>query len=303
MLLALAAAAPTVLADPLVCYPIRRGESATQVARRVTGDSRNAYQTWFQIRNASSRFVPKSQYNRVRPGWDACVFKPLVQRASARMTSEVVSAAPLASEGPVAAAIRERLPSPTAAAESAVLVTGDETEEATASPAFPLWPALRAFVSVDFAMVWLGAVMVVPWVGWRLLEGHLVRRKTTTIVMRQFAMRFVNEFERPLRWSEAERPLRTRVRYSTRRGRLDILLAPGRGRRYPNLSDHKKNMEYDVARVVSAVGDPSFVNGRLYAQAGWVVVPFQFQTSQARRRAFCDVMRPKQPGVTCISSF
>ena len=45
---------------------IRRGESATQAARRVTGNGRNAYQAWFQIMNPSSRFVPKSQYNRIR---------------------------------------------------------------------------------------------------------------------------------------------------------------------------------------------------------------------------------------------
>jgi hypothetical protein len=127
-------------------------------------------------------------------------------------------------------------------------------------------------------MVWLGAAMVVPWVGWRILDDHLVRKKTRTIVMQHFATRFVQEFERPLVWSDAERPLRSRVRYSARRGRLDILLAPGKGRRYPNLSDHKKNMEYDVARVVQALADQSFVNGTPYTQAGWVVVPFQFKT-------------------------
>ena len=291
LLLTLAAAAPTVFADTLVCYPIRRGESAMQVARRVTGDSRNAYQTSFQIRNASSRFVPKSQYNSVRAGWHACVFKPIVQRASARIANEAVSALPLASEAPVAAALRDALPSPAAVVKSAVLVTGDRTDEAGERPPSRVREILRALVSVDFAMVWLGAAMVVPWVGWRMLDGHLVRRKTRTIVMRHFATRFVHEFERPLRWSPAERPLRSRVRYSARRGRLEILLAPGRGRRYPNLSDHKKNMEYDVARVVDALADASFENGRLYIQAGWVVVPFQLKTIQQRS------------GVTCISSF
>ena len=149
---------------------------------------------------------------------------------------------------------------------------------------------MRAIGGFDFTMVWLGAAMVVPWVGWRILDDHLVRKKTRTIVMQHFATRFVQEFERPLVWSDAERPVRSRVRYSARRGRLDILLAPGKGRRYPNLSDHKKNMEYDVARVVHALADQSFVNGAPYTQAGWVVVPFQFKTG------------PKQSGVTCISS-
>ena len=43
-----------------VCHPIRAGETATQLARRLTGDGRNKYQPWFQIMDASARFVPKS---------------------------------------------------------------------------------------------------------------------------------------------------------------------------------------------------------------------------------------------------
>ena len=110
--------------------------------------------------------------------------------------------------------------------------------------------------------------------------------------MQHFADRFIHEFERPLvRYHEAERPVRSHVRWGRRHGRFDILLAPQKGRRYPNLSDHKKNVEYDVARVREALGDTSFVCGPLYIQAGWVVVPFHFQASR------------KQPGGTCISSF
>ena len=271
ILLLLSVAPTAAFSESLVCQSIRRGESAPQVARRLTGDSRNAYQTWFQIRNASSRFVPKSQYNAIRAGWQACLLKPIVQRASAKVddvfASEALDASPATSASVVSAA----LPASAAVVETAVLVTGESG-------------------GLDFTMVWLGAAMVVPWVGWRILDDHLVRKKTRTIVMQHFATRFVQEFERPLVWSDAERPLRSRVRYSARRGRLDILLAPGKGRRYPNLSDHKKNMEYDVARVVHALADQSFVNGTPYTQAGWVVVPFQFKTGP-------------QSGVTCISSF
>jgi len=271
ILLLLSVAPTAAFSESLVCQSIRRGESAPQVARRLTGDSRNAYQTWFQIRNASSRFVPKSQYNAIRAGWQACLLKPIVQRASAKVddvfASEALDASPATSASVVSAA----LPASAGVVETAVLVTGESG-------------------GLDFTMVWLGAAMVVPWVGWRILDDHLVRKKTRTIVMQHFATRFVQEFERPLVWSDAERPLRSRVRYSARRGRLDILLAPGKGRRYPNLSDHKKNMEYDVARVVHALADQSFVNGTPYTQAGWVVVPFQFKTGP-------------QSGVTCISSF
>ena len=46
------------------------------------------------------------------------------------------------------------------------------------------------------------------------------------------------------------RPVRSALRCNVRRSRFDVLLAPGQGRRYPNLMDHKKNVEYDVARVM-----------------------------------------------------
>jgi len=286
--------APTAaFPESLVCQSIRRGESAPQVARRLTGDSRNAYQTWFQIRNASSRFVPKSQYNAIRAGWQACLLKPIVQRASAKVDDVVASEAPDVSQTR-ASVISAALPASAAVVQPAVLVTraADEASQGPRSRARAVaFEIMRAIGGLDFAMVWLGAAMVVPWVGWRILDDHLVRTKTRTIVMQHFATRFVQEFERPLVWSHADRPLRSRVRYSARRGRLDILLAPGKGRRYPNLSDHKKNMEYDVARVVHALADQSFVSGTPYTQAGWVVVPFQFKTLS------------KTSGVTCISSF
>ena len=293
-ILMLLSVAPTAaFSESLVCQSIRRGESAPQVARRLTGDSRNAYQTWFQIRNASSRFVPKSQYNAIRAGWQACLLKPIVQRASAKVDDVVASEAPDVSQTR-ASVISAALPASAAVVQPAVLVTraADEASQGPRSRARAVaFEIMRAIGGLDFAMVWLGAAMVVPWVGWRILDDHLVRTKTRTIVMQHFATRFVQEFERPLVWSHADRPLRSRVRYSARRGRLDILLAPGKGRRYPNLSDHKKNMEYDVARVVHALADQSFVSGTPYTQAGWVVVPFQFKTLS------------KTSGVTCISSF
>jgi hypothetical protein len=158
-------------------------------------------------------------------------------------------------------------------------------------------PAIRA---VDFTMMWLGAALIVPWFGWRFVDGYLVRKKTTTIVMRHFAERFVREFERPLVLDDARRPLRTRVRYNARRGRLDILLAPGAGRRYPNLTDHKKNVEYDVERIVHALGDESFVSGALFTQAGWVVVPFRFFVRRSRGKG--GKAEQQQSGVSCISS-
>ena len=92
--------------------------------------------------------------------------------------------------------------------------------------------------------------------------------------------RFVSEFERPLIQQPAERPVRSRLRLSPARAKLEILLAPGQGRRYPNLSDHRKNVEYDVVRILRLLADDSFVSGPLYTQAGWVVVPFRFKVGQ-----------------------
>ena len=140
-------------------------------------------------------------------------------------------------------------------------------------------------------MVWLGAAMVVPWIGWRIVDDYLARRKTTAIVVRHFAERFISEFERPLvRYTAGERPVRSRIRCGARLERFEILLAPNAGRRYPNLADHKKNVEYDVARVATLLGDRSFVYGTLYTDEGWVVVPFRFLVGRSR-------------GVTCLSSF
>src|SRR5690242_1507066 len=75
ILVALTLSAAPAFAQSFVCHPIRRGESAGQAARRVTGDSRNAYRASFQIMNGSSRFIPKSQYNRLHPGWRACIVR------------------------------------------------------------------------------------------------------------------------------------------------------------------------------------------------------------------------------------
>ena len=108
--------------------------------------------------------------------------------------------------------------------------------------------------------------------------------------MTQFANLFVREFERPLLHHAAEPAVRTQLRISPYRARLEICLAPASGRRYPNLSDHRKNVEYDVDRVLSALADESFARGRLRMREGWVVVPFRFSP------------RLKQRGVRCISS-
>jgi hypothetical protein len=275
--------------EAFVCHAIRRGESATQAARRVTGDARNTYRAGFQIKNASSRFIPKSQYDRIRAGWQACVIRSAIVRAS---NAERISPpeAPDASDASNVSAAPEVVTAsaapdaPTALVIAPVAAAGDSPLSAASNPPGPI-------EIVDLTLVWLGTAMVVPWFGWRVLDRYLVRRKTASIVMQHFASRFVREFERPLMHDATERPVRAQVRCSPHRRRIDILLAPGQGRRYPNLSDHKKNVEYDVARVIRTLADDSFASGRLYMQDEWVVVPLRFRAG------------PKPTGVTCISSF
>src|SRR6478735_1764879 len=83
LIVLLLGALPTAtFAQSPVCHAIRRGESAAQAARRTTGNGRNAYQAWFQIMDASSRFVPKSQYDRIHAGWRACVVPAIRSRSS-----------------------------------------------------------------------------------------------------------------------------------------------------------------------------------------------------------------------------
>jgi len=230
-----------------VCHPIQRGETATQLARRITGDGRNKYQPWFQIMDASSRFVPKSQYDRVRAGWRACVVKQTIERSSAPPVTQLAkNADPVIADGS---------PRP--------LVTG------------AIQPAMG---DVDLTLVWLGAALLLPLFGWRFVDDYMARKKTVLLIMRHYAHRFVREFERPLIQQPAELPLRARLRLRPARGRVDILLAPGEGRRYPNLSDHRKNLEYDVLRIARLLGDESFVRDPLYMHAEWVVVPFRFNS-------------------------
>jgi hypothetical protein len=137
--------------------------------------------------------------------------------------------------------------------------------------------SLRGVGGIDLTMLWLFAAMAVPWFGWQIVDDYRARRETASIVVQCFVQRFIDEFERPLvRYDVGERPVRSRLRFGIRRGRFSILLAPGEGRVYPNLADHKKNVEYDVDRVMRVIADHSFVSGAPYTKAGWIVVPFQF---------------------------
>ena len=89
--------------------------------------------------------------------------------------------------------------------------------------------------------------------------------------MWSFAIAFVREFARPLpRRHPSDRPIAVTVRCAPRRGRLEILLAPTQGHCYPNLSDHRKNLLYDIERVFeSSRIKPLRAVNRTSMAAGW----------------------------------
>jgi len=95
--------------------------------------------------------------------------------------------------------------------------------------------------------------------------------------MRRFGDDFVQEFARPWVHYRGAGPLpRTRLRINPSRARVEILVAPPPGRMYPNLSDHRVNVEYDVARVTAALQRDAFTSDQPYAEGEWVVLPFHF---------------------------
>lgn len=281
MVLTLIAGPSSAFAESFACYPVQRGDTASRVAKRITGDASNKYQPWFTLVDLSARSVPKSQYHRVRSGWRACIFEAAVAtrpREESRVAANevVVPAAPAVSESPTES-------SPT-------------TEDVSGPTVMALRTSLNltrldlASLYVAPAHLWLGAAVVVPVVGFLVLGGYARRRDADRVFMWQFAYLFVREFERPLVDYSDTPMMKAKLRASPYRSRMEICLAPGNGRRYPNLSDHRKNVEYDVARVLSTLADESFVCGRLRMRDGWVVIPFRFNA------------RLKQRGVRCISS-
>ena len=232
-------ASQEALGQRLLCVPVQHGDTAAQLAGRLTGNASDTRQPWFQILDpATARFVSKSKYDHILTGWRAC----LVNTPIAVTQSRATVAPPLW-------ALRARLLSSLGPLDSNVVLWG-------------LLVAVIAFVSHSG-------------------DQYLRQRAMVLAIMRPFAERFVREFERPLiQPGSADRPIQSQVRFAPHRARVEVLLAPNRGRRYPNLADHRNNLEYDVTRVLGNLRNRSFVSGRPYAQGPWVVVPFQLTEDQ-----------------------
>lgn len=131
---------------------------------------------------------------------------------------------------------------------------------------------------VPDAMGWWALVLACGAAGALLLalQSSLEQRSVTSRALETFGTAFIREFERPLLDERNPGPsLRTRLALSPEKRRLEVLLAPAEGRRYPNLADHRANLEYDVRRVVNFLHDRRFACGPLRASGLWVAIPFQ----------------------------
>ena len=208
-------------AQQWVCYPFAAGETAAGAALRLAGDASARHSERFQILDPSaSRFVAKSRYARIRPGWVACT---------------------VGDSAPVRLALAPK-------------AVGDRWPD-------PLW-------SVPILLLLMSGAVLEGDRRWR-------RRRLSIIDMTQFGQSVIREFERPLVQSRDPSPaLKSRLRCKPYRRHLEVLLAPAVGRSYPNLSDHRKNMEYDMERVLHALGDTPFVADSIRQRGEWVVLSF-----------------------------
>jgi hypothetical protein len=234
------------VAEPATCYTIQPGDTAALISLRLTGSVQPRREPWFQIIDASRpRIVTKSEYGRIRPGWLACI-------PSSRLSAEWR---------------RERSPT---------MVDG---AAATAA-------RLRTIATGGPAIAWWGAVVLAVMLLARAARQYVSRRHAVVSVMEHFGDRFIREFERPLLQPGCgERAVESRLRVIPRRRRLEILLAPAGRRRYPNLSDHRKNVTYDVERVLRLLRDERFVGDQLSAHGRWVVVACRFTVGSKQEGA------------------
>lgn len=87
-LLLMVACPHETVAQRLLCSTIRPGETAGLVARRISGDAADTRQPWFQILNpVTRRFVPKSGYDHIHAGWQACIVNEPAVAAPGKRTA------------------------------------------------------------------------------------------------------------------------------------------------------------------------------------------------------------------------
>jgi hypothetical protein len=254
VLLLLCAAPPCAEAQQFVCWPIVRGDTASRLARQLTGNAAAAYSNAFQIRDPARRmFVPKSHYRRLSTDWQACVARGAVTPNPLAYAPAVASATPAVE--PAAAIVASPIP-----------------DVASAAPA--VLPGERSQEDVVFAATIGAAVLLMLLIGAAVADSLAPR--PIPPVMQRAGEAFLSAFARPLIDSSSRvPPIQARLRFVRRAQQLEISIAPGAGRRYPNLVDHKRNVEYDVNRVMRLLGTHVVVSDGLRAAGKWVVVPIR----------------------------
>ena len=254
VLLFLSAAPPFVEAQQFVCSPIRRGDTASRLARRLTGNSAAAYSLAFQVRDpARQLFVPKSHYWRLSTHWEACV-------AVGPLKSTPVADAPVGAPTEPAVA----LAGPVITTSAPLAVRSPHPAPALSDGSHDAFVFMASMASAAFLMLLTYAAV------------DLRMPPPIPPLMRRAGEQFVTAFARPLiDPSSSMPPIEARLRFIRRTQQLEISIAPGAGRSYPNLVDHKRNVEYDVNRVMRVLGNHFVKSDRLRAAGKWVVVPIR----------------------------
>jgi hypothetical protein len=234
-------------AQQFVCSSVRHGDTAARLALRLTNSAENRHEPWFQILDpTTSGFISKAAYDSIRPGWKVCIARNAVAGWPTRQ----------------------------------IAIASDRAKP----------PTGRLFdrsSTMESAYAWIMALAILaPLLATPVAKKYFDRRRAMLDSMSAFASAFVLEFAQPLpRQHATDQPIRARLQCAPYRARLEILLAPNTGHSYPNLSDHKKNLEYDIERVLRLVPDQPFIRGEAYSRGDWVVIPFQVQQHERHKQA------------------
>jgi hypothetical protein len=125
----------------------------------------------------------------------------------------------------------------------------------------------------DMTLVWRVGVAVTVALFACSMVVRFVPDRAIPPDMQYAGEQFVKAFLRPLVDEGCSvPPIRARLRFVRHAEQLEVCLAPNGGRRYPNLSDHKRNVEYDVQRVARLLGRHVVVSAAPRAEGKWVVV-------------------------------
>jgi hypothetical protein len=268
VLLLLCAAPPVADAQQFVCRPIVRGDTPSRLARQLTGKPAAVYSLAFQIRDpVRQMFVPKSQYRRgLDPHWQACVAQGPVKSLPLAYAPDVALAAS------AVAPVEPDITSTPLPVEPAPLASTSSAEPAITSLMLPD-PAPPGGSQEHFVFVATISSAALLMLLIAAVVGGTLAARPIPPVMQRAGEEFVAAFARPLTDSSTGVPaIRARLRFIHRARQLEISIAPGVGRRYPNLVDHKSNVEYDVTRVMRILGPHFVVSDRLRAAGMWVVV-------------------------------